>query len=78
MAGELPWGEGGPPPLVAPNTGAPGPVVFRRHREFLKLHQRKDKYGGFQSSLKDFRHVVFLDGSRASPLPAISQGKEGL
>ena len=36
---------------------------------------KKDKYEkGFQSTLKGFRHVVFLDGSRASPHTAISQG----
>lgn len=39
----------------------------------LEAPPEKDKYEkGFQRSLKDFRHVVFPDRSRASPLTAIS------
>lgn len=46
-----------------------------RPREFFKLHQKKKYKNVFQSTLNEFRHVPFLDGSRASPPMPLAKEK---
>lgn len=74
--------EGEPPPLCAVTAGVTRP---RRLQSLLSLEGPgnslsfiKEKYEkGFQSTLKDFRHVVFPDGSRASLWPSAKEKASG-